>query len=122
MLATVLKAYNDLWDIRDRRLDGYFLADSLTVNIFLVCLRSLNDISTSMFFCSIFGGLTRWLTASPTLKHLLPEGERRKGTVNGEAGALAVSAFQPRGRRGVEGSVAATLTEKPAAGGARAVG
>ena len=38
MLATVLKVYNDLWDIRDRRLDGYFLADSLTVNIALVCL------------------------------------------------------------------------------------
>ena len=38
MLATVLKVYNDLWDIRDRRLDGYFLVDSLTVNIALVCL------------------------------------------------------------------------------------
>ena len=38
MLATVQKVYNDLWDIRDRRLDGYFLADSLTVNIALVCL------------------------------------------------------------------------------------
>jgi len=38
MLATVQKVYNDLWDIRDRRLDGYFLVDSLTVNIALVCL------------------------------------------------------------------------------------
>ena len=35
-MESLVKYYNDLWEQRDKRLDGYFLVDSLVLNVALV--------------------------------------------------------------------------------------